>query len=42
MRFLAQDPAAGRALIERALSLFEKMNATGWIAEARRALVPQQ
>ncbi|HEX7786572.1 MAG TPA: hypothetical protein VF653_10160, partial [Methylomirabilota bacterium] len=42
-RFLAdQDPAAGRALIERALSLFEKMNATGWIAEARRALVPQQ
>ena len=27
-----------RALIERALSLFEEMNATGWIAEARTAL----
>ncbi len=27
-----------RALIERALRLFEEMNATGWIAEARAAL----
>ena len=27
-----------RALIERALSFFEEMNATGWIEEARRAL----
>jgi hypothetical protein len=27
-----------RALIERALGLFEEMNATGWIAEARAAL----
>jgi hypothetical protein len=26
-----------RSLIERALSLFERMNATGWIAEARVA-----
>jgi tetratricopeptide (TPR) repeat protein len=32
------DEAAGRALIERALGLFEHMNATGWIAEARAAL----
>ena len=29
---------AGRALIERALALFEEMGATGWIAEARAAL----
>jgi len=29
--------AAGRALIARALSLFEEMDATGWIEEARRA-----
>ena len=27
-----------RALIERALGLFEEMNATGWIEEARAAL----
>jgi tetratricopeptide (TPR) repeat protein len=27
-----------RAMIERALALFEEMNATGWIAEARAAL----
>jgi tetratricopeptide (TPR) repeat protein len=27
-----------RALIERALRLFEEMNATGWIEEARTAL----
>jgi hypothetical protein len=27
-----------RALIERALQLFEEMNATGWIQEARAAL----
>ena len=32
------DPAAGRKLIERALSLFEEMGATGWIDEARAAL----
>jgi hypothetical protein len=37
-RFLARGgEAAGRALIARALSLFEEMNATGWIEEARRA-----
>jgi len=29
---------AGRVLIERALALFEEMDATGWIAEARAAL----
>src|SRR5262245_58601666 len=28
----------GRALIERALALFENMDATGWVAEARAAL----
>jgi len=27
-----------RAMIERALSLFEEMNATGWIVEARAVL----
>jgi hypothetical protein len=27
-----------RALIERALRLFEEMNATGWVEEARAAL----
>jgi len=27
-----------RAMIERALALFEEMNATGWIEEARAAL----
>ena len=32
------DGAASRALIERALTLFEEMDATGWIAEARAAL----
>jgi tetratricopeptide (TPR) repeat protein len=32
------DPAEGRTLIERALSLFEDMGATGWIDEARAAL----
>lgn len=30
--------ADGRALVERALRLFEDMEATGWIAEARAAL----
>jgi hypothetical protein len=29
-----------RAMIKRALALFEEMNATGWIAEARAALEP--
>jgi tetratricopeptide (TPR) repeat protein len=29
-----------RAMIERALALFEEMNATGWIAEARAAFSP--
>jgi tetratricopeptide (TPR) repeat protein len=38
-RFRRGDNAQeDRALIERALSLFEEMNATGWIAEARAAL----
>jgi class 3 adenylate cyclase/tetratricopeptide (TPR) repeat protein len=38
-RFLAMDdPAAGRALIARALGLFEAMDATGWVTEAREAL----
>lgn len=32
------DEAAGRALIERALALFEEIDATGWIEEARAAL----
>jgi tetratricopeptide (TPR) repeat protein len=32
------DPAGGRALIEHALRLFEEMDATGWIEEARAAL----
>jgi len=37
-RFRArEDEAAGRTLIDRALSLFEQMGATGWIEEARRA-----
>jgi hypothetical protein len=40
-RFRArEDEAAGRALIERALVLFEEMNATAWIEEARAALTP--
>jgi tetratricopeptide (TPR) repeat protein len=34
----ADDPAGGRTLIERALSLFEEIGATGWINEARAAL----
>ena len=38
-RFRRGDNALeDRAMIERALALFEKMNATGWIAEARAAL----
>jgi tetratricopeptide (TPR) repeat protein len=31
------DNGDGRVLIERALALFEEMDATGWIAEARAA-----
>jgi tetratricopeptide (TPR) repeat protein len=38
-RFRRGDNAQeDRAMIERALALFEEMNATGWIAEARAAL----
>jgi hypothetical protein len=38
-RFRRGDNALkDRALIERALSLFEEMNAIGWIEEARAAL----
>jgi hypothetical protein len=38
-RFLAgSDASSGRALIERALGLFEDMGATGWSVEARAAL----
>jgi len=38
-RFRRGDNAQeDRALIERALRLFEEMNATGWIEEARTAL----
>jgi hypothetical protein len=38
-RFRRGDNAlANRAMIERALCLFEEMNATGWIEEARAAL----
>ena len=38
-RLLAKDdPAAGGALIERALGVFEAMGATGWVTEARAAL----
>jgi class 3 adenylate cyclase/tetratricopeptide (TPR) repeat protein len=32
------DRAAGQALIERALELFNAMDASGWVAEARQAL----
>jgi tetratricopeptide (TPR) repeat protein len=35
---MRDDEPGGRALIERALRLFEGMNATGWIEEARAAL----
>ena len=35
---LADDTGGGRAMIERALRLFEDMGATGWIDEARTAL----
>jgi tetratricopeptide (TPR) repeat protein len=35
---MGDEEAAGRAMIERALGLFEEMDATGWIAEARAAL----
>jgi len=38
-RFLKGDNSLeDRAMIERALALFEEMNATGWIEEARAAL----
>ena len=38
-RFQLRDERdAGRALIERALTLFEEMEATGWIEESRSAL----
>jgi hypothetical protein len=38
-RFLTRDDRpAGRALVERALVMFEEMGATGWLEEARRAL----
>lgn len=38
-RFRLQDDVdVGRRLLERALALFEEMNATGWIAEARTTL----
>jgi hypothetical protein len=38
-RFRRGDNTQGdRALIERALRLFEEMKATGWIEEARAAL----
>jgi tetratricopeptide (TPR) repeat protein len=32
------DPAEGRALIERARATFEKIGATGWVVEAQAAL----
>ena len=39
-RFLAtQDPAPGNDHVEQALRLFREMDATGWIDEARAALV---
>jgi hypothetical protein len=38
-RFRRGDNALeDRVMIERALGLFEEMNATGWVAEARAAL----
>jgi hypothetical protein len=38
-RFRRGDSALeDRAMIERALGLFEEMNATGWVTEARAAL----
>ncbi len=37
-RFRArEDVAAGRAMIEQALAMFEEMGATGWVEEARRS-----
>jgi hypothetical protein len=35
---MATDLAGGRALVERALTLFEEMGAAGWATEARIAL----
>jgi class 3 adenylate cyclase/tetratricopeptide (TPR) repeat protein len=35
---LADDPVGGRAMIQRALGLFEAMGATGWVEEARAPL----
>ena len=35
------DPAEGRALIERARATFEKIGATGWVVEAQAALNPR-
>jgi tetratricopeptide (TPR) repeat protein len=37
---VANDTAGGKAMIERALGLFEEMRATGWIDETRAALAP--
>jgi tetratricopeptide (TPR) repeat protein len=37
---LRGEPDAGKTLIERALRLFEEMEATGWIDESRSALTP--
>jgi tetratricopeptide (TPR) repeat protein len=37
---LAGDVSEGRAMVERALGLFEDMGATGWIDEARATLAP--
>lgn len=35
---LGEDPAEARALVGRARALFEKIGATGWVAEAQTAL----
>jgi hypothetical protein len=37
-RFMFPDDVTGRRLIERACGLFEEIQATGWIAEARASL----
>jgi class 3 adenylate cyclase/tetratricopeptide (TPR) repeat protein len=39
---LADDPGAGRTLIERARALFARIDATGWVLEADLALAPRQ
>jgi tetratricopeptide (TPR) repeat protein len=39
---LADDPDAGRTLIERARALFAQIDATGWVREADLTLAPRE